>query len=319
MTEYILPFLFFFVALIYSSVGLGGGSSYTAIMAIFGTSYQTIPTTSLTMNLVVTFIGMINYWRNGYGRIDLIVPFLIMSIPMVYLGGILELPEKIFQILLLITLFLVAIRIYVLNDLKFSFQLSGIQKWIFIFGLGAVLGFVAGTVGIGGGIYLVPLIIMFGLGSEKEAAAAGSMFIWVNSLVGLIARSQVFSFDTKIILPLSGAVFIGGAVIQWIRDELKLIDNAEESEKIALSVNNTGGVYVVPALIGSVPIRVATIRTAVLEVLPGSVKVISSLNILKGTGSPNIVELTISLANNFERFITKSSEMPLTGFKRNLT
>ena len=101
---------------------------------------------------------------------------------------------------MLITLFLVAIRIYVLNDLKFSFQLSGIQKWIFIFGLGAVLGFVAGTVGIGGGIYLVPLIIMFGLGSEKEAAAAGSMFIWVNSLVGLIARSQVFSFDTKIIL-----------------------------------------------------------------------------------------------------------------------
>ena len=212
MTEYILPFLFFFVALIYSSVGLGGGSSYTAIMAIFGTSYQTIPTTSLTMNLVVTFIGMINYWRNGYGRLDLIVPFLIMSIPMAYLGGILELPEKIFQILLLITFLLVAVRIYVLNELKFSFQLSGIQKWIFIFGLGAVLGFVAGTVGIGGGIYLVPLIIMFGLGSEKEAAAAGSMFIWVNSLVGLIARSQVFSFDTKIILPLSGAVFIGGIV-----------------------------------------------------------------------------------------------------------
>ncbi|MBT4307277.1 MAG: sulfite exporter TauE/SafE family protein, partial [Candidatus Marinimicrobia bacterium] len=74
--EYFLPILFFFVALIYSSVGLGGGSSYTALMAIFGISYHIIPTTSLTMNLVVTFIGMINFWRKGYVRLNLIVPFL---------------------------------------------------------------------------------------------------------------------------------------------------------------------------------------------------------------------------------------------------
>ena len=102
------------------------------------------------------------------------------------------------------------VRIYILNELKFSFQLSGVQKWIFIFGLGAILGFVAGTVGIGGGIYLVPLIIMFGLGSEKEAAAAGALFIWMNSLAGVIARSQAGSFDPDFILPLACAVFIGG-------------------------------------------------------------------------------------------------------------
>ena len=208
--ESLLPFLFVLVAFIYSSVGLGGGSSYTALMTVFGISYQIIPTTSLTLNLFVTFIGVINFWRNGYGRLNLIVPFLITSIPMAYLGGLLALPKILFQIILLITLILVIVRIYILHHLQFSIQIRGIPKWIFIFGLGGILGFIAGTVGIGGGIYLVPLIIMFGLGSEKEAAAAGAMFIWVNSLAGVIARSQSGTFDADFIMPLAGAVIVGG-------------------------------------------------------------------------------------------------------------
>ena len=208
--EYLLPILFLFVAFIYSSVGLGGGSSYTALMAIFGISYLIIPTTSLALNLIVTSIGVINFWRNGHGRLGLIGPFILTSIPMAYLAGTLPLSENIFQLLLLITLMLVVIRIYFFNNLQFSFQLSGVKKWVFILGLGAVLGFVAGAVGIGGGIYLVPLIIMFGLGSEKEAAAAGAMFIWVNSLAGVIARSQSGMFDAGFILPLAGAVIVGG-------------------------------------------------------------------------------------------------------------
>ncbi|MDP6201649.1 MAG: sulfite exporter TauE/SafE family protein, partial [Candidatus Marinimicrobia bacterium] len=112
--------------------------------------------------------------------------------------------------ILLLTLVMVAIRIYIFHHLRFSFQLTGSQKWIFIFGLGGFLGFIAGTVGIGGGIYLVPLIIMFRLGSEKEAAASGAIFIWVNSLVGVIARTQIGAFDPQFILPLAGAVMLGG-------------------------------------------------------------------------------------------------------------
>jgi hypothetical protein len=179
-------------------------------MAIFGISYLIIPTTSLALNLIVTSIGVINFWRNGHGRLGLIGPFILTSIPMAYLAGTLILSKTIFQLLLLIILMLVVIRIYFLNNLQFSFQLSGVKKWVFILGLGAVLGYVAGAVGIGGGIYLVPLIIMFGLGSEKEAAAAGAMFIWVNSLVGLIARSQSGTFDADFIVPLAGAVIVGG-------------------------------------------------------------------------------------------------------------
>ena len=210
MTDLLLPILFFFVALIYSSVGLGGGSAYTALMAIFGISYQVIPTTSLFLNLIVTFIGMIHFWKNGHGRLNLILPFLVTSIPMAYWGGSFAMPELMFKILLLATLILVLVRIYIINDLKIAIQLNGIKKWIFILSLGGVLGFIAGTVGIGGGIYLVPLIIMFGLGTEKEAAAAGSMFIWVISLVGVIARTQIGTFDPQFIIPLAIAVLIGG-------------------------------------------------------------------------------------------------------------
>tara|TARA_B100000959_G_C14883567_1_gene583615 strand:+ start:189 stop:926 length:738 start_codon:yes stop_codon:yes gene_type:complete len=214
--EYTLAILFFFVATLYSSVGLGGGSSYTALMAILGVTYQLIPTTSLTLNLIVTFIGMMNFWRGGHGRPTLIAPFLITSIPMAYMAGSLELSQPVFHAILLATLVLVALRIYAFDELKFSFQLSGKPKWIIILLLGAALGFVAGSVGIGGGIYLVPLIVMFGLGNEKEAAAAGTLFIWVNSLSGLIARSQNHAFDMGFILPLAGAVALGGALGSYV-------------------------------------------------------------------------------------------------------
>ena len=118
--DYLLPFLFLLIAFIYSSVGLGGGSSYTALMAIFGINYQIIPTTSLTMNLIVTFISMIHFWKNDHGRLNIIIPFLVTSIPMAYFAGTLELPERIFNIFLLITLIFVVIRIYLINDLKIS-------------------------------------------------------------------------------------------------------------------------------------------------------------------------------------------------------
>ncbi len=210
MIENFLPILFFVIAFIYSSVGLGGASSYTAIMAIMGISYQIIPTTSLALNIAVTFFGTINYWWNGHGRLKLVGPFLITSIPVAYIAGSLNLNEFMFQVALLVTLILVAIRIYFFDTFTASFQLSKTRKWIFIFLLGAILGFIAGAIGIGGGIYLVPLIIIFGLGSEKEAAAAGATFICMNSLVGFAARFKAGAFDSDFILPLIGSVAIGG-------------------------------------------------------------------------------------------------------------
>ncbi len=209
-TLIILATAFLLVSFLYSSVGLGGGSSYTALMAIFGVSYVLIPSISLTLNLVVTFIGMVNFYRGGHVRPKLILPFLITSMPMAFLGGVLHLSRTVFMWLLMITLVLVALRIYWLGNLKMRLTLNDSQRLIFSLALGAVLGFIAGTVGIGGGIYLVPLIIMFGIAGEKQAAATGAVFIWLNSIAGLIARVQRGAFDAQTILPLIAVVIVGG-------------------------------------------------------------------------------------------------------------
>lgn len=210
--ENILPIFFALIAFVYSSVGLGGGSAYTAIMSIFGMDYKIIPVTSLIMNMIVTFVGMINFWRNGFGRVKLILPFLVTSIPLSFFAGTLILEKITFQILLLLCLLLVVYRIYFINELKLKLNLVGYKKWIFAFSLGAVLGFVAGSVGIGGGIFLVPLIVMFGLGSEKEAAASGAVFIWLNSLAGIWARTTEGLINFEFLVPLSVAVMVGGYI-----------------------------------------------------------------------------------------------------------
>ena len=205
-----LAALFFFVAVIYSSVGLGGGSSYTAIMAIFDVNYVLIPTTSLILNVAVTSVGAANFWRGGHVNWRLIAPFLVSSMPMAYLGGSIHLSKHIFYVILLITLITLAVRIYFFDSLRISLKLGCGQKIVFSVALGGLLGFIAGAVGIGGGIYLVPLIVVFGLGTEKAAAATGTIFIWVNSLSGLLSRMQRGAFDMEMVLPLLVAVVGGG-------------------------------------------------------------------------------------------------------------
>jgi uncharacterized membrane protein YfcA len=214
MEEYalLLASLFLIVSFAYSSVGMGGGSSYTALMAIFGIGHLAIPMISLTLNLFVTTVGSFNFIRNRHGRISLILPFLITSIPMSYIGGSLRLPKGIFYWILLTTLISVALRIYIFDDTSLRLNITKTQQVILSLLIGSVLGLVAGILGIGGGIYLVPLIIILGLGTQKEAAACGAVFIWVNSVSGLAARLQYNPINFTEYLPLILAVLVGGAL-----------------------------------------------------------------------------------------------------------
>jgi len=211
-SSYILAVLFFIVAFAYSSVGLGGGSSYTALMAIFGINTLAIPMISLSLNLFVTSIGSYNFIRNKHGNIKLIVPFLISSMPMAYLGGALKLPKEIFYWVLLLSLVFVAVRIYFWQNTTIKLNIGQKRKIIISLLAGSVLGLVAGIVGIGGGIYLVPLIIILGLGTEKEAAACGAIFIWLNSFSGLLSRFQYNSIDLTSYIPLIIVVLAGGSL-----------------------------------------------------------------------------------------------------------
>jgi uncharacterized membrane protein YfcA len=204
----LLAIIFTLVAFFYASVGLGGGSSYTALLAIFGASVATIPMVSLTLNILVTTIGAIVFLFKGHARLRLIVPFLITSIPMAYLGGMIHLSKTIFYIILIVSLFFAVFRIYFSKEIRPV--LNDREKIIIALVCGAILGFIAGVTGIGGGVYLVPLIILIGLGTAKEAAACGAFFIWVNSVSGLIARLQHNAIDLEHYLPLIAGAVVGG-------------------------------------------------------------------------------------------------------------
>nr|MBF0222546.1 TSUP family transporter [Desulfobulbaceae bacterium] len=140
----LLSIIFFIVAFLYSSVGLGGGSSYTAILAIFNVNYLAIPTITLALNLCVTSVSNINYIINHHLKVSLFLPFLVASVPFSYLGGSLILPKRVFWAVLLVCLSLVAIRIYFFKTASIQLQFSKIQKTAFSLFLGALLGFFAG-------------------------------------------------------------------------------------------------------------------------------------------------------------------------------
>ncbi len=211
-SPYFVSALFFLVAFTYSSVGLGGGSSYTALMAISGVGTLEIPMISLSLNLFVTSVGSFNFIRNKHAKIKLVLPFLLSSVPMAYLGGALKLPKEIFYWILLLSLVFVAVRIYVWQDTTIKLHIGQVGKIGVSLLAGSILGLVAGIVGIGGGIYLVPLIIILGLGSEKEAAACGAIFIWLNSCSGLLSRFQYNSIGLTNYIPLIVAVLAGGTL-----------------------------------------------------------------------------------------------------------
>jgi uncharacterized membrane protein YfcA len=163
------------------------------------------------LSLFVTSVGSYNFTRKKHARIRLILPFFISSIPMSYIGGSLRLQKEAFYLVLMVTLIFVALRIYLWESTSLKLNMGKALQIIISLIVGSILGLVAGIAGIGGGIYLVPLIIIFGLGNAKEAAASGSIFIWINSLSGLIARIQHNPIGIYEYTPLIIAVLLGGA------------------------------------------------------------------------------------------------------------
>ena len=212
ISPYWLALLFTVVAFFYSSVGLGGGSSYTALLAISGVSFLAIPAISLTLNLLATSVGSFNYIRERHARFRLVGPFLVSSIPMSYVGGALDISREGFYSILLVSLVFIALRIYVWDRISLKLEMRRVGQTALSLGAGSALGLVAGIAGIGGGIYLVPLILILGLGTEKEAAACGAIFVWINSLSGLTARFSSCPLDWTPFVPLIVAVLVGSAL-----------------------------------------------------------------------------------------------------------
>ena len=204
---------FFFVALLYSLVGFGGGSSYLAILVLVGIPFDDLPQAALICNLIVTIGGCWHFYRAGYFKFKNVIPFIITSVPMAYWGGGLLIDTKLFCLLLGVSLSAVAFRFLMPSD-KFleSKSISWKQAWQIGPILGAVLGFLAGVVGIGGGIFLSPILLLMRWVNIKEAAASASFFIVVNSAAGLAGQWQKTGAPEKWVLPLALMAFLGGQI-----------------------------------------------------------------------------------------------------------
>lgn len=207
-----MALLFFIIAAVYSTVGFGGGSSYIAVLVLFGLPYQDIPSISLLCNLLVVSSGTYHFIKNGHFSWPLAKTFLTTSIPMAFLGGLIPISKQTFTLTLGILLILVGIRLlWARNELSQPILRIPFSTSLASF-FGSVLGFFSGLVGIGGGIFLSPLLIGLGWGKPKQIAATASLFILLNSLAGLIGQVVKNRANPEILQywPFFLAVFLGG-------------------------------------------------------------------------------------------------------------
>lgn len=212
-TPYVLVLLaFFLIATLYSSVGFGGGSSYLAILTLVLVNFFAIRTTALLCNLVVVTGSCLIYYREGALQIKKFLPFILTSIPMAYLGASIGLDLRAFFILLALSLIGSSLAlIYQTLKLKPGYALKTYPRQIPYF-LGACIGLLSGLVGIGGGIFLAPVLHHMKWEKPITIAALASFFILVNSLSGLAGlwMGGTFALLWPEVLGLLLAVLLGG-------------------------------------------------------------------------------------------------------------
>jgi uncharacterized membrane protein YfcA len=210
--QIILIVSFFFIAMIYASVGFGGGSSYIALLAqgFFMLAPSEIKTTALLCNIIVVTGGSYLFYKEGKIDLKKCWPFLVASVPLAYLGAMLKLSDTTFFIILGVSLIVAAVLLWVQPP-----QVKNVKSDNLILNsaLGGSVGFLSGLVGIGGGIFLSPLLHIIKWDDAKRISALASIFILVNSISGLagqIQKSPVISW--AFILPLIFSVLIGGQI-----------------------------------------------------------------------------------------------------------
>ncbi len=185
-TLVLIMILILAVAFLYSSVGHGGASGYLAVLALVAFEPLAMATTVLVMNVLVTAVGFFMYRTAGHFRWSLIWPFLIGSLPASYLGGSLALSGPLYALLLALLLGFAAVRL--LWPGAETTDSPGPPAGLVSLGVGGGIGFVAGTIGIGGGIFLSPLLILFNWADAKTTAAVSTVFVGLNSVFGLLGR-----------------------------------------------------------------------------------------------------------------------------------
>ena len=209
-----LTLLILLIALLYASVGFGGGSGYLALMGLFNIDPAVMKPTALALNILVTTIGTYKYSRAGYFSWKLFLPFAITSIPFAFLGGRLNLNGDIYKGIVGALLLYAALRIFFTSRIADTKPISAPPLWIALLS-GGMIGFISGITGVGGGIFLSPLVLLMGWATPKETAGVATVFVLVNSISGLTGHwSSTLSLPPQI-LYWGIAVILGG----WIGAE----------------------------------------------------------------------------------------------------
>ena len=210
-----LSIFFLITSILYSSVGFGGGSTYLALMLIWEIPFYIIPILALCCNIIVVSGNSINYVRSGNLNLNLLVPYVVGSIPFAFFGASLSISKDLFEIILFIILFIAGILLLIKNKSYDNDQIkiNSIPKVVSIF-IGSVIGFVSGIVGIGGGIFLSPILFLMKAGYPKHIVTAASLFILINSIFGVagqLTKNIVFE-EFLNYWPLFACVLVGGQI-----------------------------------------------------------------------------------------------------------
>ena len=222
----ILTLFFFITAILYSSIGFGGGSTYLALLLIWDVPYYIFPILALICNIIVVSGNSINFIKSKNINISLLYPYLIGSIPFAFIGASISIDKYVFEILLFIILALAGI--FLLIESK-SFQkheivIKRISITLSIF-VGSIIGFISGLVGIGGGIFLSPILFLMKAGYPKHITSTASLFILVNSIFGIGGQltKDVVLYEFLNYWPLFISVLIGGQIGSFLN--IKFLSN----------------------------------------------------------------------------------------------
>jgi len=210
-----LAMLFLVTAILYSSVGFGGGSTYLALLLIWGIPYFIFPVIALFCNIIVVSGNCFNYIRAGNLNLRLLIPYLLGSVPMAFIGGSLPVEKKFFEILLFLVL-LTAGSLLLINFKSYKEEEERYKKIPNLISIliGGILGFISGVVGIGGGIFLSPILFLIKAGKSKQIVTTASLFILLNSfsgIIGQLTKNDVL-LEVQNYWYLFAAVFIGGQI-----------------------------------------------------------------------------------------------------------
>ncbi|WP_164110368.1 MULTISPECIES: TSUP family transporter [Sphingobacterium] len=230
MEPIVLYLLFATVAALYASVGHGGASGYIALMALFAFPQSEIKTNALFLNLFVSLIAFSQYYKKKYFPYKLFFTLVACSIPMAFLGGMWTLNDKVYKVILgIILLIPVAKFLGLIPNYNFNVK----QNIPLTVVLGITIGLLSGLLGIGGGIILSPILILLGWCGVKQTSAVSAIFIFVNSLSGLLGKSTDGLHLSGNILPILIFTIIGGLIgsylgskkfrVQWIKNILAVV------------------------------------------------------------------------------------------------